>query len=237
MRIYINENIYIENKIYYYEEGENTIKINERNWHNYLSDYGWEKINKKWIVKLNKLTNVKKKNSQFGVLDCGGDGDCLFHCISYAINEYNETETEKLRKELSEYITEDKYKNIIEIYRILKITDEFQEDWNPEDTSYEDFKVILKEGGNNYWGDFLILELLKEFININIIILYSNDITNTYYNYPMMDVYDNKKETVILLYENEIHFKLVGYFSGNMMITKFNSNNIPLEIMKMIKIR
>lgn len=237
MRIYINENIYIENKIYYYEEGENTIKINERNWHNYLSDYGWEKINKKWIVKLNKLTNVKKKNSQFGVLDCGGDGDCLFHCISYAINEYNETETEKLRKELSEYITEDKYKNIIEIYRILMITDEFQEDWNPEDTSYEDFKVILKEGGNNYWGDFLILELLKEFININIIILYSNDITNTYYNYPMMDVYDNKKETVILLYENEIHFKLVGYFSGNMMITKFNSNNIPLEIMKMIKIR
>ena len=237
MKIYINENIYIENKIYYYEEGENTIKINERNWHNYLSDYGWEKINKKWIVKLNKLTNVKKKNSQFGVLDCGGDGDCLFHCISYAINEYNETDTEKLRKELSEYITEDKYKNIIEVYRILRITDDFQEDWDPEDTSYEDFKVILKEGGNNFWGDFLILELLKEFININIIILYSNDITNTYYNYPMMDVYDNKKETIILLYENEIHFKLVGYFSGNRMITKFNSNNIPLEIMKMIKIR
>ena len=64
---------------------------------------------KKWIVKLNKLSKVKKKNSQYGVLDCGGDGDCLFHCISYALNKYNETD-EKLRSDLSEYITEEKFK-------------------------------------------------------------------------------------------------------------------------------
>ena len=41
----------------------------------------------------------------------------LFHCISYAINKYNETDTEKLRSDLSEYITEEKFKNIIEVYQ------------------------------------------------------------------------------------------------------------------------
>ena len=63
MRVYLNENIYSENHIFYYEEEAKIIKITERNWHNYLCEYGWEKINKKWIVKLNKLSNVKKKNS------------------------------------------------------------------------------------------------------------------------------------------------------------------------------
>lgn len=237
MRLYLNENIFSENDIFYYEEGEKVIKITERNWHKYLSEYGWEKINKKWIVKLNKLSKVKKKNSQYGVLDCGGDGDCLFHCISYALNEYNETDTEKLRLDLSEYITEERFKNIIEVYRILKITDDFCELWDPDSTTFEDFKELLKEGGNEYWGDFLILELLKEFLDINIVVFYSNDNTSEYYNYPMLDIYDDEKDTIVLFYEDEIHFKLVGHFSGNMMNIRFNSKNIPQEILSMVKIR
>ena len=41
--------------------------------------------------------------------------------------------------------------------------------------------------------------------------------------------YNDDKNTIILLYEEEIHFKLVGYFSGNKMITKFNKFSIPKE--------
>ena len=52
---------------------------------------------------------------------------------------------------------------------------------------------ILKKGGNNYWGDFLILQLIKEFLNINIIILYNNDISKKYYflfsvNYLILEI-------------------------------------------------
>ena len=240
MRFYLDENIFRENNIFYYEKKDKIIKIKERDWHLYLSEYGWNKLNKKWIVKLNKLnklTNERKKNSLFGVLDCGGDGDCLFHCISYALNDEEYTETEKLREKLADYITEDKFNDIIEIYRILNESDDFEEIWDPDSITFEDFKSLLKEGGNEYWGDFFILNLLKEYLNINIIILYSNDITNKYYHYPTFDTYYEHKNTIVLLYENEIHFQLVGHFSGNQMNTKFNKENIPEEIINMVKIR
>ena len=64
-----------------------------------------------------------------------------------------------------------------------------------------------------------------------------NDITNKYYHYPTLDIYDEHKNTIVLLYENEIHFQLVGHFSGNQMNTKFNKENIPEEIINMVKIR
>ena len=38
MRHYLNENIFIENDIFFYEENEKKIKIKERDWHIYLSD-------------------------------------------------------------------------------------------------------------------------------------------------------------------------------------------------------
>ena len=102
---------------------------------------------------------------------------------------------------------------------------------------FESFKDILKQGGDNYWGDSIILDFIKEFLNINIIVLYDNDITNEYYHYPMFDVYNENKDTVILLYKNEIHFQLIGQFSVNKMNTIFNRENIPEEILSMVEIR
>ena len=87
MRFYLNDNIFTENDTYYYERDGKVTKVKGRDWHIRLSDYGWNKLHKNWIIKLNKLSKHKNKNSLFGVLDCGGDGDCLFNCISYAINE------------------------------------------------------------------------------------------------------------------------------------------------------
>lgn len=237
MKFYLNDNIYIENDIFFYDNDNKIVQIKERNWHIYLSDYGWNKLNKKWIIKLNKMSKNKKKNSTFGVLDCGGEGDCLFNCISYAINEEKNTDAEGLRNGLANYITEDKFNNIIEIYKVLKQTGDFEEDWDPCKVDFESFKDILKQGGDNYWGDSIILDFIKEFLNINIIVLYDNDITNEYYHYPMFDVYNENKETVILLYKNEIHFQLIGQFSVNKMNTIFNRENIPEEILSMVEIR
>ena len=237
MKFYLNENIFIDNDIFYYENDKKNIKIKNSNWHIYLSEYGWNKLNKKWIIKLNKLTNKKKKNSTFGVLDCGGNGDCLFHCISYSLNKNMDSDSSNLRLELSEYITKDHFNDIINIYKILKSSDDFDELWDPKNTSFEDFKKLIRNGGDNYWGDFLILNILKEFLDINIIILYSNDITNEYYYYPINYEYNDDKKSIILLYENEIHFKLIGHFSGNKMITNFDKDSIPEEILNMVKIR
>ena len=54
----------------------------------------------------------------------------------------------------------------------------------------KNLKKKISEGGNEYWGDFLLLNLLKEILNINFIVLYSNDILNNYYYYPLFYEYD-----------------------------------------------
>ena len=47
--------------------------VKNHNWHRILQDYGWEKLSKQWITKLNKYSLQKhKQNSLFGSLDCVG---------------------------------------------------------------------------------------------------------------------------------------------------------------------
>tara|TARA_B100000214_G_scaffold375263_1_gene360873 strand:- start:2774 stop:3496 length:723 start_codon:yes stop_codon:yes gene_type:complete len=237
MRFYLTETIFIENDIYYHEVEDTIKEVKEINWHILLHDYGWNKLNKKWIVLLNKLSPHKKKNSTFGSLDCGGNGDCLFNCISHAINNnyMNEYDSIMLRNDLSNSITEETFTNLIDIYQILKYNGDFKEEWDPDTITLDGFKEILREGGNNYWGDFLILNLLKTFLNINFIILYSNDNIKKYYYYPLLYEYDKNINTIILLYEDENHFKLVGHFLKNRMNFFFNHEEIPIEILKLIQ--
>ena len=174
---YLTDNILIQNEKYYYENNQGDKKlIKNNNWHHLLKDYGWEKLNKNWIIKFNKLSDKKTKKSLYGCLDCGGNGDCMFSCISYAVNSNNFTnqiyDSQKLRFKLSEYITPHIFNEIIEIYKISKLYGEFNEDWEPELITIQDFKEIIKVGGNSYWGDFLLLNLLNlvlEVINIYLI--------------------------------------------------------------------
>jgi hypothetical protein len=231
-RNYITENIFLLYTQLYYEKNEKIQPIKNHNWHHLLSEYGWEKLPKQWIRKLNSFLDNPKNNSPFGSLDCGGEGDCLFHSISYALVDYD---SEKLRKEISENISEERYIELIELYKIINQADDFDEMWNPEEMTYENFKRNLNEGGEKYWGDFLTVCLIKEYLDINIIILNSNEITNEYYYYSLFYEYNEKTNTIILLYENEIHFKLVGYFQNGNMNYYFNHQSIPYEILKLIK--
>ena len=139
-----------------------------------------------------------------------------------------------LRKKISERLTKDNYNAIIEYYKILYEKNDFEEQWNPNDVSFEGFKEILIEGGNNYWGDFLMVNLIRDYLHINIIVLNSNEISNEFYYYPLLYNYNVNLETIILLYEDNMHFKLIGYFNGENMQTIFNQKSMPTEILKII---
>ena len=237
-KYYYTDTIYLQDSNIFYHKDNIKKKVQNYNWHKILNEYGWEKLNLKWIKKLNNLIDFVPRNSLFGVLDCGGEGDCLFHCISYALKSddvFNinlNYEVSDLRQIACDNIDIEKYNEIISIYKILKDSDDFDEDWDPYEIDFDEFKEILLEGGNNYWGDNIIINILKEKLNINIIILSSNNITNQHNYYPLLYEFDEKLKTITLLYEDNIHFKLVGYFDNN-MITLFE--NVPQEILKLIK--
>lgn len=238
-KYYFTDTIYLKDSQLYYEDKKTNKKVTKYNWHNLLSDWGWEKLNIRWIKKLNNYLKEAPKNSQFGVLDCGGDGDCLFHCLSYALKSKTifdlnkHFEVQDLRKMVSDSIDYEKYQEIINIYKILADSNDFEEFWDPHTIEYEEFKDIIIEGGDSYWGDNILINILKEKLDINIIILNSNSLTNQYNYYPLMYDFDENLDTVILSYEDEIHFKLIGYFNGK-MITCFDKTNVPIEIFKMI---
>tara|TARA_B100000282_G_C31666549_1_gene460139 strand:+ start:168 stop:905 length:738 start_codon:yes stop_codon:yes gene_type:complete len=240
-KYYLTDKLYLLDNKLYYEDKNSSKLIKNHNWHTLLSDYGWNKLHLKWIKKFNHLSDIKNKNSLFGVLDCGGEGDCLFHCISQALksNDYFNTihdyEVSDLRKKICDKIDYDKFLEIINYYKIFKDSDDFYESWDPYSITYDEFKELLLEGGNNYWGDNIILNILKETLNINMIILTENNHQNTFDYYPILYDFDENLNTIILLYEDEIHFKLVGYFKDNNMITYFNKTTIPSEILKLIK--
>ena len=130
-------------------------------------------------------------------------------------------------------ITYDKYNEIINIYKILVDSDDFDEDWDPYTIQFNEFKKKIIEGGNEYWCDNILINMIRDLLNINIIILNSNE--NKYYHYPILYQYDKNLNTILLLYENNHHFKLIGYFYQNNMITYFDKNNIPNEILKLIQ--
>tara|TARA_B100000575_G_C22957882_1_gene553642 strand:+ start:57 stop:773 length:717 start_codon:yes stop_codon:yes gene_type:complete len=229
---YLTESIFLLDHKLYYEDKKSIKEVKNHNWHRILSDYGWEKLDKVWIKKLNSYLEKPMNNSLYGCLDCGGDGECLFHCLNYAIQGDNDPY--KLREELSESITKEKYEIMIDVYKVMDEVNDFEESWDPHKMTYEEYKEKVKEGGNNYWGDFLLLNLLKEYLNINLIMLKSNEFTNEYYYYPLFYEYNENLNTVILLYENDMHFKLVGNFQEGNMITLFTKETLPIEILKLI---
>ena len=79
---YLTDSIFLLDHKLYYEDKNEIKEVKNHNWHRILSDYGWEKLDKVWIKKLNGYLEKPMNNSLYGCLDCGGDGECLFHCLS-----------------------------------------------------------------------------------------------------------------------------------------------------------
>jgi len=228
---YLSEDIVIKDGHMYYD---NKI-IKKHNWHLKLEELGWHKLHKQWINKLNKLHNPYPTNSLFGSLECGSDGDCLFHCIAYALNSQLDTfyDSTDIRKRVSDSVSEDQFNDIITCYRSMKDLDDFDESWDPYSIdTLDEFKEQLNESGHHFWGDHISLQLICQVFDINVFVLSQNEWTSTYEIYPFAHTYDKSKKTIIILHENEIHFTLLGHFQ-DIMITYFTHDNVPLEIKKL----
>ena len=91
---YISSNCFYSNKKLYYtlEDAPNkhdtsnsnsfkNIKISNKTWCKYLKEYGWDKLLLNWRKKLN--------SRMFGFLECGSDGNCLFHVFAEGLNNYS----------------------------------------------------------------------------------------------------------------------------------------------------
>ena len=236
---YLSENLYIKNDKMY---NKNKLIINT-NWHKLLKDIGWYKLPTPWIKRLNKMSTVKVKNSPYGVIECGSDGDCFFHCISFALNSiqrynkdpqvYNGRDIKKL---LVDSIDKELYENIISIYKILKDSDDLDENWDPYSMTLDKFKELILNKRDVFWGDHILIQLIMKILNINIVILNNNQYTKTYTIYNTMMEYDSMKNTIILMYDNMIHFRLVGYFRDNLMLSLFDHRYLPDEIKKLINV-
>ena len=146
-KLYLTDNIYIYNNKFYYIKNNKPSIIKKHNWHTLLNEYGWEKLNKNWIIKLNKLnySTIKKRNSLFGSLDCGGNGDCLFNCISYGLSNYFDSyDSNKLRNNLSLTNKDKQIHNILETYKISKENGDFLDNWDPNTITIKEFRSLLK---------------------------------------------------------------------------------------------
>ena len=239
---YLTDNIRLYNDKMEYKKDDIFLPIKKYNWHHILNEYGWEKIHKPWITKLNQLSVKKEKNSRFGILDCESDGDCFFHCIANALNERDRNTdnyyiSDDIRKLISDNITQDQFNLMITTYRIMKDADDFSEEWDPyEIDTLEDFKNTLNTSGHSYWGDFMLLQILSEILKVNIYILNTNEYQNEYNVYHTMCEYKREYDNIFLILENDCHFKLVGYFDEK-MITYFRRDEIPIELKKLFKHR
>jgi hypothetical protein len=239
---YLTDNIRLYNDKMEYKKDDRYLPIKKYNWHHILNEYGWEKIHKPWITKLNQLSVKKEKNSRFGILDCESDGDCFFHCIANSLNERdintdNYYISDDIRKLISDNISQDQFNLMITTYRIMKDADDFSEGWDPYEVStLDDFKYTLNTSGHSYWGDFMLLQVLSEILKVNIYILNTNEYQNEYNVYHTMCEYKRDYDNIFLLLENSCHFKLIGYFDEK-MITYFRSDEIPIELKKLLEHR
>ena len=244
MEFYLTESIILKDDKTFFKDNEKFKKINNNNWHHYLCDFGWFKLPLPWVKKLNKVSDKYQKNSPFAVLDCSSDGDCFFHCISNALNDYNRfnddyeiLNSSDIRSIISESITDENFKEMIGYYKIMKDINDFDEKWDPyEIKDLQSFKNIIKKSGHNYWCDYILLNKIIDILKLNIFILNSNKDDKIYSVYNTLIEYNSNYDTIFLLYEDDCHFKLLGWFDGDNMISYF-TENIPSELLKLFKIR
>ena len=242
MDYYLTDSIFIRDNAMFHTKRNKTFKINKNNWHTILQEYGWEKLPLPWIKQLNLLSSSKNKNSRFGTFDCEHDGNCFFHCIANSLNErdrmineeYNHTE---IRNKIADSITNEQFETLMSYYIIFQDANDFDEEWDPSKVkNIDDFKRQLRETGHNYWCDYLLLPIIIQALNLNILIMNNDSDTKDYTIYNTLNDYNPKYDSVILMYEDKCHFKLVGYFDDDKMISYFTNETIPEELKQLFNL-
>ena len=72
-KYFLNEDLFYLDKSLYKVSNDKNIRLNRKNWFSSLKNYGWTKLRASWRKLL--------ESNYFSVLECGADGDCLFHVI------------------------------------------------------------------------------------------------------------------------------------------------------------
>ena len=202
------ETIYYRDKKYYIKNllTDRFNTITRSNWHNYMSKLGWEKMESNWKIKLGKLLEQKNKNSCFAIHNSDADGNCLFSCIAEGYNSENPLGKKKettlsMRKKAAKEINDENFQNIISIYRIEKMNEEFDGDWDPDTmTSPKKLQKVIIKGGYHFMGDHIMMSLLQKSLHLNIIIF--DDKTLDIYVIDHNTNYDNY---IMLFFEDRIH--------------------------------
>ena len=232
---YLSDDIFIKNNTMFFINNNKNLKINKSNWHKYLRNIGWEKLNRNYISQLNKLVLKPNKNSLFGILDCGGDGNCLFNCIEYAYNNNINTDelisSKLLRSKIATSINNTIFNDIISYYKILHDNNEI-EYFNPYKTTLKDFKKLIQN--EDFWCDYILINQLINILKINIIILFNNNDKLSIYN--TLHKYDEELPSIIIYYLSNEHFQLIGYFN-KIMHTWFTNDILPNEIKLLLNIK
>ena len=226
-KYFLNEDLFYLDKSLYKVSNDNNIRLNRKNWFSSMKNYGWEKLKLNWRKIL--------ENNFFSVLECGADGDCLFHVVSEALNmeliynyEIPNYDIATVRSLAASQINDDNFVIILESYKAELECGEFFGDWNPNTiTCINDLQVEILKSGNNFWGDHILIQLLSEKLSINFIIL--NDESHNITSMCNDLKYD---KTIIIYYLDNLHFQLVGYFNGKIMQTVFKNSELPLGLLK-----
>jgi len=224
-KYFLTDNLFYNNNSLYKINGLNDILVNNINCFKLLKDYGWGKLKIQWRKKLN--------SSFFSVLECGSDGDCLFHVISEALNleliyDYKipEYDVKDIRKMAANEINDDNYDMIVESYKAEVESNEFFGDWDPNNIkTIKELRGEIEKLGDNFWGDHILLQLISEKIKINFLIL--DDVTMSVSAHGCDLKHD---KTIIIYYLENLHFQLVGFFNGKIMQTIFDTNSLPIVI-------
>jgi len=226
MENYITDSLYFKDKKLYY----NDTLVDSENYQEALEEYGLEPLSEEWEMRL---------DDNYFLLDCGGDGDCLFHVISEALNLYNIAkgknkyklyDAQDIRKIAADSVTRKNFRDILCSYTLAKESDEFIGLWNPNFVeTVKDLREEICEMGDNFWGDQIILSLIQDKLKLNVIIL-SNTTTSVY---PTGTDINKYERTIVIYYYNDVHFQLVSYFNieKNTLETIFTKNTIPEELL------
>ena len=240
MEYYLTNNIFITNKQTFVKRNNSKKKITKKNWHKFLDNYGWCKMVLGWKK---RLKEIKSPNSCFGILECGSDGDCLFHVLCEGLNSNNLVDLKlpkytvsSLRILVANEINKENFDIIIESYRAEKEVNEFNGQWDPYVVdNIKQLKNEICKCGNNFWGDHILLQLLQKKLKFNVIIFNSENyysLENKFkINSTVSNDFENYDNTIMIYFSDNIHFQLIGYYNGCLMKTLFKKDEIPKIVM------
>jgi len=242
--IYISDDLGLKNHRLHYINNDNDklTRIQSGNINKYLDNTIWTELDEEWNEYL--LSVSDRKFSPYLLADCGGDGDCLFYCISEALHnifQFPENMCDEsysvsnLRKLAANQINKDNFELIMETYKTEYEENELGDNWNPFDIkNIDELKEHMIQDGFHFMGDHIIIQLLQNALDMNIIVFNNYIFSENDNNISSLGQDINSyTKTIMLYYLDSIHFQLVGFFNGKTIQTVFY-DDIPKEVLNLL---